>query len=143
MKKTDRSAQVANIRRLAIQGVGLLALVLSAAQVSAQTNCQRMGSQTYCNGPSGSYSSQRIGDMTYGRYSDGTTVSSQRIGDSTYGRSSDGSTYNTQRIGDITYGRSSEGVTSTTQRIGDLTYTNRSDGTRTTCQRIGSLTHCN
>lgn len=143
MHMTDRRASVAHIRRLAITGAGLMTLVLAATQAQAQTTCQRIGSQIYCNGPDGSYSGQRIGDMTYGRYSDGSTVTTQRIGSTSYSRSSDGVTSTTQRIGDMTYGRSSEGVTSTTQRIGDFTYTQRSDGTRTTCQRIGTSTYCN
>lgn len=121
----------------------IAALLMASTAATAQTSCQRIGSQTFCNGPSGFYSSQRMGDFTYGRYSDGTTTSSQRIGDFTYGRRSDGATYSSQRIGDFTYGRNNDGVTSTTQRIGEFQYINRSNGTRTTCQRIGATTYCN
>ena len=57
----------------------------------------------------GSCTSSQVGDYTYTRCSDGTSITSSQIGDYTYHRGSDGSSITESQIGDYTYRRHSDG----------------------------------
>ncbi len=117
---------------------GLLAAALPMV-VQAQSTCQQIGSQVFCNDAAGnSYSANRIGNQTFYNYNNppqaqrqGLPSSSQRIGNMRF--YDNGVTQ--QHMGNMDF--FSNGVTK--QHIGDMDF--YSDGT--TCQNMGGTRFCN
>lgn len=81
----------------------VLGCLLASLGVSAQVTCQTIGSQRFCNSPSGTSTTQRIGNMDYTNRSDGVTSTTQRIGNMTYTNRSDGTSVVCQQIGSQTF----------------------------------------
>lgn len=119
------------IRRMTtIKLLTSMLLVLANFSASAQTNCNTIGDQTFCNGPNGTSTTTKIGDQSFTIRSDGTTSHASRIGNNTFVNSSDGSSATATRVGSSTfvngapaYGQPTA-VTKTCNKIGNSTFCN-------------------
>jgi len=124
--------------------LAVCAALLFAQGAFAQTTCQTVGNNRYCNNVSGTSSvTTHSGNSSYTNYSDGRSSSSMQVGNSRYTQNSDGISGSTLRVGDTQYTNRSDGTTTTTRQVGNSTYISDSKGNTVTCQTVGNQRYCN